>query len=97
MGDLDYGLRALGSGCRIVVVPGYTGECKANAEEGLWTDNNLPVMSRWRELIGPKGLPVREWAVFCRRHKGVLWPLVWLHPYVRFWVGEVLTSGKAAL
>lgn len=92
MGDLDYGLRAKKSGCQIVIAPGYMGECKDNDGSGLWTDRNLPIQLRWAKLLGPKGLPIREWGVFTWRHKGVLWPLVWLSPYIRFWIQALLPA-----
>jgi GT2 family glycosyltransferase len=85
MGDLDYGLRAKASGCQIVIAPGYYGICSANDGTGLWTDERLPLRVRWNKLLGPKGLPIKEWMVFSRRHKGPLWIFVWLSPYARFW------------
>ena len=96
IGDLDYGLRAKRKGCQIVISPGYAGECKANDGSGLWTDRNLSDQLRWKKLIGPKGLPIKEWGVFCRRHRGILWPLVWLSPYIRFWVRALLPYKKDA-
>jgi GT2 family glycosyltransferase len=94
MGDLDYGLRAASSGCTIVLAPGYAGVCKANTGKGDWTDRELSVRQRWTALLGPKGLPVGEWLVFCRRHKGRLWPLVWLSPYILFWLQALRVTGK---
>lgn len=90
MGDLDYGLRAKKSGIPIVVAPGYYGVCSANDGTGLWIDKRLPLLGRWEKLLGSKGLPVNEWMVFSRRHKGRLWILVWLSPYVMFWVNALL-------
>jgi len=94
MGDLDYGLRARKNGCQIAIAPGFVGECKENDGSGLWTDHNLPTRLRWKKLLGPKGLPIKEWGVFTRRHKGRLWPLVWLSPYIRFWMLEFLPARK---
>lgn len=96
MGDLDYGLRARMKGCQIVIAPGYVGECGANEGAGLWPDRNLTVGVRWKKLLGPKGLPVKEWGVFCSRHKGFFWPLVWLSPYVGFWIKVCLMSDRKA-
>lgn len=96
MGDLDYGLRAKQNGCQIVIAPGYFGECKANEGKGLWTDISLPAWTRWKKLLGPKGLPILEWAVFCRRHTGVLWPMVWMSPYIKFWVRIALKAERKA-
>lgn len=90
MGDLDYGLRARAAGCQIVLAPGYYGTCSANDGAGLWTDDRLPLLVRWKKLLGPKGLPISEWMVFSRRHKGKFWIIVWLSPYVMFWVKALL-------
>ena len=92
MGDLDYGLRAKKKGCQIVIAPGYYGVCGGNDGTGLWVDNRLPLLVRWKKLLGPKGLPIKEWMAFSRRHKGRLWVLVWLSPYLMFWVNALLQS-----
>jgi GT2 family glycosyltransferase len=84
-GDLDYGLRAMMSGCQIRIAPGYYGTCPSNDGSGLWTDGSVPIYSRWKKLLGPKGLPVKAWGVFTYRHKGPLWFLSWLAPYILFW------------
>jgi len=86
MGDLDYGMRAKTNGCEIVISPGYCGVCVANDGAGLWTDETLPLFERWKRLLGPKGLPLKEWQVFTRRHAGKLWVLNWLGPYIKFWL-----------
>ena len=91
MGDLDYGLRAIKNGCQIQIAPGYYGTCASNDHSGLWADGSLPLYSRWKKLLGPKGFPVKAWGVFTYRHKGHLWFLSWLAPYIFFWI-EALSS-----
>lgn len=85
LGDIDYGLRARQEGCHLMVGAGYFGTCAHNESKGSWFDPALPRTARWRNLLGPKGLPIRAWWVFSRRHKGPLWLLSWLAPYVRVW------------
>lgn len=88
IGDMDYGFRARRAGCSIWVAPGFVGECSTNTGKGLWTDRSLPWRERFRRMLGPKGLPPREWLVFTRRHSGPLWPLFWANPYVKMlWAG----------
>jgi GT2 family glycosyltransferase len=84
MGDLDYGLRARSHGCAILVAPTYVGVCDRNSIRGTWKDKTLSSRMRLRALVGPKGLPLLEWATFVRSHGGPLWPLVWLYPYCKF-------------
>ena len=93
MGDLDYGLRARRLGFGTWVASGSVGFCKSNTGKGLWVDSSLALGERWRRLLGPKGLPVREWLTFTRRHAGLLWPLLWLNPYVKFWVKALFSRG----
>lgn len=82
-GDVDYGLRAKRAGFEVVVAPGYIGECSQNASAGTWRDLNAPFASRWRSLMSPKGVPVKEWLLFTRRHYGWRWPYYAVSPYVK--------------
>lgn len=97
MADLDYGLRAKHAGCSVSLAPGYVGECVTNSGDGLWQDKKLPTIARWKKLLGPKGLPPSEWLCFTRRHTGRFWPLVWISPYVRFWVRDFLWRFQAGV
>ena len=90
MGDMDYGLRAKQAGCQIVVSPGFHGYCGANDGAGLWTDTRLSLRERWKRMLGPKGLPLKEWRVFTQRHAGGLWVINWLWPYARFWITALI-------
>jgi GT2 family glycosyltransferase len=90
MGDLDLGLRARRAGIRCYIAPGYAGACESNEGRGLWRDESLRLLERWRLLLGSKGLPLREWLAFTFRHAGPLWPLYWLNPYVKFWLRALL-------
>jgi GT2 family glycosyltransferase len=86
MADFDYGLRAIRKGCAIVVAPTHVATCSANLGKDLWVDRSLTLLARWKKLLGPKGLPPREWLVFTRRHHGPFWCVFWLNPYVKFWL-----------
>ncbi len=85
MGDFDFGLRASKAGFPIVILPNTVGECPTNTGVGLWVDHSIPLFRRWGLLRGPKGLPPREWFHYCVRHGGLVWPALWLKPYVQFW------------
>jgi GT2 family glycosyltransferase len=85
MGDLDYGLRATKNGCRVYIAPGYYGTCLSNARSAFGEASRDPLATRWKQLLGPKGFPVKAWGVFTYRHKGPLWFLSWVAPYVLFW------------
>jgi len=91
MGDMDYGLRATKAGIPIWVMPGFVGKCgNDHPLEGSYLDISLPFLVRWKKAISVKELNPRSWAMFCRRHAGLLWPFHWAWPYVKI----VLTSIK---
>jgi GT2 family glycosyltransferase len=83
MGDFDYGLRARAAGFKIWVMPGYAGVCAKNTQAGTFNDRSLSLAERWRRMRSPKGLPPREWRLFCRRHAERVWWLYYLWPSVR--------------
>lgn len=72
--DQDYGLSARKAGFEIWVAPGLLGQCRRNLGE-RWADPKVPFRQRWRSLQSPKGQPLRETYIFCRRHNGWRWPL----------------------
>lgn len=82
MGDYDYGLRAKRAGVSLVVGCGYFGDCPRNPPGIAW--NELPsIKARWHAVNQPKGLPMREWALFLKKHGNILWPIAWLFTYSR--------------
>lgn len=80
LGDFDYGLRCASAGCELLVAPGTVGTCRRNRQP--WRDRGLPLGRRWAALVSPKGLPLREWWVYARRHGGRLWPVFFIAPYL---------------
>jgi GT2 family glycosyltransferase len=83
IGDFDYGLRARSAGCTIWITPGFVGTCPPNPASGGFQDSQVALKSRWRHMMGLKGLPPREYLVYARRHGGLVWPIFWAMPYVR--------------
>jgi GT2 family glycosyltransferase len=94
IGDTDYGLRALAAGYANWVMPGYAGTC-ANDHVllGSFLDVRIPMTSRLKKLMSPKGLPLAGWMVLAKRHGGILWPLHGVWPFV----SVVATSLSATL
>jgi GT2 family glycosyltransferase len=83
MGDTDYGFRVRRAGFGVWLAPGYHGHCSWNAVSGSFGDADLPLLERWRKMMGPKGLPWRSWLTMTRRHAGMGWPIHFVLPYVK--------------
>jgi GT2 family glycosyltransferase len=79
MGDLDYGFRARRLSIPILVVPGFIGRCPANPIK----PRPLTIKGRWQAVCHPKSTPIGAWFTLCRRHAGVLWPIIFMRPYIR--------------
>jgi len=90
MGDIDYALRARQFGYRLFVAPGFLGYCTNNPLAGSYQDRQLPLRIRWKKILNQKGLPVRSWLHFTRRHGGLLWPLYFLWPYSKLLISGLL-------
>ncbi|MCW5635523.1 MAG: glycosyltransferase family 2 protein [Rubrivivax sp.] len=93
MGDTDYGLRARALGIPAFVAAGVAGHCSPNPLGGTYFDASLPLRRRWQLIRSRKGLPVRSWLHFCRRHGGWGWPLHFAWPYTKV----LLTGLRAAV
>ena len=83
MGDYDYGLRATRTGIRVLVAPGFFGECSRNPPEGSFLDRKLTRFARLKKMVGRRGLPPSGWWHFTRRHAGPFWPFIFAWPYLR--------------
>ncbi len=92
MGDTDYGLRARAAGHGLFVAAGVAGHCSRNPLAGTYSDTSLSLAKRWKLIRSRKGLPVRSWLHFCRRHGGPLWPVHFAWPYTK-----LLMSGLRAI
>ena len=80
--DTDYGLRVGKEGISCWIAPGYVGECRQNPPPA-WTNPDLPLRQRLKNLRHPKGLPPSQWATFARCHAGTRWLLYVLKLWLR--------------
>ena len=83
MGDIDYGFQASRLGVVIKKSTEFLGTCGSNSITGTWQDRSLPIRTRMKLLQHPKGLPFREWVVFCKRNMGFMWPYRCISPFLR--------------
>lgn len=73
MGDFDYGLRAAQAGIACYITRIYVATCPKN--EGLpdWCNSQIPIVKRWKSMYSPKGLNIKEYFVFHKKHSGWKW------------------------
>lgn len=83
MADLIFTHEAAKRGFRVMVFPGYVGECPANGEIEPWNQANLSLATRFALIQGPKGLPARDWLRTCRSIGGIIWPVVFFIPALK--------------
>lgn len=83
MGDTDYSLRIRQAGGRVFLAPGFVGECSNNPVSNTFIDKKLSRSARFKHIKSRKGLPVRSWLCFTRRHGGILWPVYFIWPYFK--------------
>ncbi len=81
-GDVDYGFRAKKAGYASWIAPGMIAECEANPDEDRWKCPSRSMKNRFMEINGLKGLGGKDWWIFARRFGGVLWPLIFIKPYL---------------
>lgn len=65
--DYDYTLRARRAGFRVLVAPGFLGECE-NDHGRNWASAAMPLKKRIAFLKSPKGLAYHEYLYFIRSH-----------------------------
>ncbi|PGE18778.1 glycosyltransferase [Bacillus toyonensis] len=84
MGDFDFGLRAKAKGAKIFIAPGILGVCERNPVAGTYNDTKLSLRIAVKKLLSIKGLPVKQWFTFTKRHSGAFWFVYFTKPYVEF-------------
>jgi len=81
-GDVDYGLRARDAGYLLIQTPYPVGRTSFNTAFHA-KQNRLTWSNRRFVLNHPKGIPLKEWLYFCRRHGGWLWPINFIVRYIK--------------
>lgn len=87
--DIDYGLRATKNQIRIRLIEKPIGITNYNNQ---WASslNNLNFTNYKAIMFNPKGVPINEWYIFCKRHAGPFWIIYFLFRYIRM----ILKSNK---
>lgn len=85
MGDIDFGLRATKADIKLIATR-YIGICDRNPIRGTYFDEDISFSTRLKLLLGPRGLPWRSWLLLTKRHGGLLYPIYFAWPYIRFFI-----------
>jgi GT2 family glycosyltransferase len=79
MADLDYSFHARSRSVAVLLAPGTMGICDFNRE----VEACESASKRLKVAMSEKNQPLASWFRLTRRHGGLLWPLIFLSPYVR--------------
>lgn len=79
--DFDYTLTAKKNGIRVWLAPGYFGFCE-NDHEITWLSQETPLKKRIEYLYSPKGLSLKDYLHYLRRH----FPLSIPEKYIKAWL-----------
>ena len=71
------------------MAPGYVATCADNPNADVWKKQGLSLKQRFKELHSIKGIGKKDWFMFVRLHGGMLWPLIWIRPYIKIIVSSI--------
>lgn len=83
MGDVDYGLMALKKGFECYTTKEFIAVCKNDKTVGSWCNPQVPLKKRINLLFSPKGLNIREYIIFRKKHWGWRWIIFALKAYMK--------------
>ena len=83
IGDTDYGLRATRNRIPIYTSTEFIGKCRRNPTRKAWNNSHLYFKERWELFSGPKGIQIRNYLFFARRHGGAAWMIFGLTPMIK--------------
>lgn len=79
--DFDYTLTAKKNGVKVWLAPGYYGYCE-NDHEITWLSQETPLKKRIEYLYSPKGLSLKDYLHYLRRH----FPWAIPEKYMKAWL-----------
>jgi GT2 family glycosyltransferase len=91
--DMEFGIRLCKAGGSIWLTSSAIGTCERNETENTSNREHIGYRELYRLLFGIKGEPPSIRARYFRDHGGILWPILWAGPYLRFMlkiIGSIL-------
>lgn len=84
--DFEYGLKLTRAGGKVLVAPRHIGQCERNQASDLSPTDAPTLWAALRMLNEPKREPVRQRLNMYSKHGGMLWPLLFVAPYITIWL-----------
>lgn len=89
-GDIDYGLRATEKGIPIWETKMAVG---ISTKSRTLYSGDFPDDTTLKQIFSSKGVPLKEWLIFCKKFGGLLWPVNFVLRYVKL-LSKVLIRKK---
>ena len=78
LGDIDYGLFAQRFGFKCYTTKSYVASCPPNPGNQSWCNPAVGISERWKSFNEPKGLHIKEYISFRKKH----WPATyWIYVF----------------
>ncbi|MDY6867264.1 MAG: hypothetical protein SVT56_05075, partial [Chloroflexota bacterium] len=84
--DFEYGLKIRKAGGTIWQTPNAIGFCERNSMIGRSLESGISKKERFIRLLSDKEKPARVRARYYKEYGGILWPLLWVAPYLKILV-----------
>jgi GT2 family glycosyltransferase len=87
--DIEFGLKLIKVGGSVWLSPKVIGRCDRNTDVGTSKEEGLSAVEKIRRLISIKEQPILQRWIFCYKHGGWFWPIIWISPYVKICVRAI--------
>ena len=80
--DFEFGLKLNKSGGAVIVAPNYVGICNRNLKQDNYLNYCSSLSHCYSLLLDKRKEPIRQRMKYYQEHGGILWPVLWLAPYL---------------
>lgn len=93
--DIEFCIRLLKKGGSVFISPVAIGFCDKNSLVGTSREPGIGVIDQWKRLLSDKEEPILQRMLYFRNHGGFFWPILFIGPYLRFWLNFSFTYLKS--
>ena len=80
--DFEFGIKLNKSGGAVILASNYIGVCNRNQEHDNFLNHCLSLYDCYHWILDVRREPISQRMKYYRLHGGVLWPLLWVAPYI---------------